>query len=163
MLTGKDNNVTYFTFNLKPTKLSVYYIQISLAPSLVQRINQTRHGTGSYLWNCNMKGLLPIKKSVIWYLDILIYTHHPSFLYLIFIYSGNFIEVALWEHHAIAFNQAACQGDTDPVVVAITSLKVSIYGRELQLASTAATESYINPCIPQLGTLIKRYMNYQLY
>ncbi|KAI7736015.1 hypothetical protein M8C21_023877 [Ambrosia artemisiifolia] len=59
--------------------------------------------------------------------------------------SGNFIEATLWEHIAFSFPRQTALQKPQPVIIALTSMKVSEYKGMLQLGSTNATTIVINP------------------
>ena len=67
--------------------------------------------------------------------------------------SGNSIELTLWDDLAERFQKDEIDRLEKPIIIAVTSCRVSKYYNKLQLSSTPATYYYINPRIPHL----KRY------
>ena len=64
--------------------------------------------------------------------------------------SGNSIELTLWDDLAEKFKKDQIDKLEKPVIIAVSSCRVSKYYNKLQLSSTPATYYYINPNIPQL-------------
>ncbi|PWA13631.1 hypothetical protein CTI12_AA631960 [Artemisia annua] len=64
--------------------------------------------------------------------------------------NGNSIELTLWDDLAETFKKDEIDRLEKPIIIAVTSCKVSKYYNKLQLSSTPATYYYINPKIPQL-------------
>ncbi|PWA89056.1 replication protein A 70 kDa DNA-binding subunit [Artemisia annua] len=62
----------------------------------------------------------------------------------------NSVELTLWDDLAETFQKEEIDKLEKPVIIAVTSCKVSRYYNKLQLSSTPATYYYINPKIPQL-------------
>ncbi|PWA77165.1 hypothetical protein CTI12_AA226400 [Artemisia annua] len=62
----------------------------------------------------------------------------------------NFVELTLWADLAEKFNKDTIDALEKPIIIAVTSCRVSRYSNNLQLSSTPATYFYINPKIPQL-------------
>ncbi|KAJ0781201.1 putative replication protein A, OB [Helianthus annuus] len=71
--------------------------------------------------------------------------------------SGNFIEATLWEEIAFSFDREAALQKPQPVIIAMTSLKVSEYKGKIQLGSINATTIVINPDIEDLENVITRF------
>ncbi|PWA93994.1 helitron helicase-like domain-containing protein [Artemisia annua] len=64
--------------------------------------------------------------------------------------NGNSIELTLWDDLAETLKKDEIDRLERPIIIAVTSCKVSKYYNKLQLSSTPATYYYINPKIPQL-------------
>ncbi|PWA64694.1 replication protein A 70 kDa DNA-binding subunit [Artemisia annua] len=62
----------------------------------------------------------------------------------------NSLELTLWGDLAEKFNKQGIDALERPIIIAVSSCRVSRYNNNLQLQSTAATYFYINPRIPQL-------------
>ncbi|PWA96022.1 nucleic acid-binding, OB-fold protein [Artemisia annua] len=62
----------------------------------------------------------------------------------------NSLELTLWGDLAEKFNKERIDALEQPIIIAVSSCRVSRYNNNLQLQSTAATYFYINPRIPQL-------------
>ncbi|PWA67829.1 helitron helicase-like domain-containing protein [Artemisia annua] len=62
----------------------------------------------------------------------------------------NSIELTLWDDLAQTFKKQEIDALEKPVIIAVTSCRVSRYRNKLQLESTPATYYYINPKIPEL-------------
>ncbi|PWA75704.1 replication protein A 70 kDa DNA-binding subunit [Artemisia annua] len=62
----------------------------------------------------------------------------------------NSVELTLWDDLAETFQKEEIDKLEKPVIIAVTSCRVSKYYNKLQLSSTPATYYYINPKIPQL-------------
>ncbi|PWA96207.1 replication protein A 70 kDa DNA-binding subunit B [Artemisia annua] len=60
------------------------------------------------------------------------------------------LELTLWGDLAEKFNKEGIDALERPIIIAVSSCRVSRYNNNLQLQSTAATYFYINPRIPQL-------------
>ncbi|KAI7725916.1 hypothetical protein M8C21_015042 [Ambrosia artemisiifolia] len=75
--------------------------------------------------------------------------------------SGPTIDVALWEDVLPRFDKQAMLDAEEPIIVAFTSLKVSIFKgyvvEKLQLSSTAATHVYFNPCVESATVIRNRF------
>ncbi|PWA57527.1 nucleic acid-binding, OB-fold protein [Artemisia annua] len=70
----------------------------------------------------------------------------------------NYIELTLWDDLAQKFKKEAIDALEKPIIIAVSSCKVSRYrNRDLQLSSTPATYYYINPKIPQLEQYQAQY------
>ncbi|GJY40370.1 DNA helicase [Tanacetum coccineum] len=65
--------------------------------------------------------------------------------------NGNIIELTLWDEMAEHFGQADLEKMEQPVIIAVSSCRVSKY-RDYQLAATPATYYYLNPNIPEAET-----------
>ncbi|XP_076916724.1 replication protein A 70 kDa DNA-binding subunit B-like [Bidens hawaiensis] len=78
--------------------------------------------------------------------------------------SNKSVRVTLWPEIRKTFDQSVVENTDAPVVVAITSTKVGnlILDGDMQLSSTPATAVFVNPPIPELLDLKKRYrqLNY---
>ncbi|PWA82240.1 replication protein A 70 kDa DNA-binding subunit [Artemisia annua] len=59
-------------------------------------------------------------------------------------------QLTLWADLAEKFNKDTIDALEKPIIIAVTSYRVSRYSNNLQLSSTPATYFYINPKIPQL-------------
>ncbi|GJW08077.1 nucleic acid-binding, OB-fold protein [Tanacetum coccineum] len=62
--------------------------------------------------------------------------------------NGNIIELTLWDEMAEHFGQATLEKMDHPVIIAVSSCRVSKY-RDYQLAASPATYYYLNPNIPE--------------
>ncbi|GJX47152.1 DNA helicase [Tanacetum coccineum] len=62
--------------------------------------------------------------------------------------NGNIIELILWDEMAEHFEQADLQNMEQPIIIAVSSCRVSKY-RDYQLAASPATYYYLNPNIPE--------------
>ncbi|PWA93934.1 nucleic acid-binding, OB-fold protein [Artemisia annua] len=62
----------------------------------------------------------------------------------------NSIELTLWDDLAQSFKKEEIDALDKPVIIAVSSCRVSRYRNNLQLESTPATYYYINPRIPEL-------------
>ncbi|GJW48837.1 nucleic acid-binding, OB-fold protein [Tanacetum coccineum] len=62
--------------------------------------------------------------------------------------SGNIIEFTMWDEMAENFNKSILDTLEQPVIVAVSSCRVSKY-RDYQLPATPATYHYLNPNIPE--------------
>nr|GEZ65571.1 nucleic acid-binding, OB-fold protein [Tanacetum cinerariifolium] len=62
----------------------------------------------------------------------------------------NVVELALWGDMARSFKKSDYDAMEKPVIIAVSSCKVSLYGSTLQLSATTATHYYLNPDIPNL-------------
>ncbi|PWA38262.1 replication protein A 70 kDa DNA-binding subunit [Artemisia annua] len=62
----------------------------------------------------------------------------------------NSLELTLWDDLAETFKKEEIDKLEKPVIIAVSSCRVSKYYNKLQLSSTPATYYYINPRIPQL-------------
>ncbi|PWA84869.1 nucleic acid-binding, OB-fold protein [Artemisia annua] len=62
----------------------------------------------------------------------------------------NSLELTLWGHLAETFNKEGIDALEKPVIIAVSSCRVSRYINNLQLSSTPATYYYIDPDIPEL-------------
>ncbi|GKB34062.1 nucleic acid-binding, OB-fold protein [Tanacetum coccineum] len=71
--------------------------------------------------------------------------------------NGNVVELALWDDMARNFNVADYNSMERPVVIAVSSCRVKIYGGVLQLLATNATYYYLNPDIPDLQEFREQY------
>ncbi|PWA35398.1 hypothetical protein CTI12_AA609870 [Artemisia annua] len=69
----------------------------------------------------------------------------------------NSIELTLWGSLAETFNKEGIDALEKPVIIAVTSCRVSRYQNNLQLSSTPATYYYINPTIPELEQYKQEY------
>ncbi|PWA46451.1 replication protein A 70 kDa DNA-binding subunit [Artemisia annua] len=69
----------------------------------------------------------------------------------------NSIELTLWGTLAETFNKEGIDALEKPVIIAVTSCRVSRYQNNLQLSSTPATYYYINPTIPELEQYKEEY------
>ncbi|GKA08744.1 DNA helicase [Tanacetum coccineum] len=65
-------------------------------------------------------------------------------------FAGNVVELALWDDMAHNFKKNEYELMEKPVIIAVTSCKVSLYGGMLQLNATNATHYYLNSDIPHL-------------
>ncbi|GJT86490.1 nucleic acid-binding, OB-fold protein [Tanacetum coccineum] len=61
---------------------------------------------------------------------------------------GNIIELTLWDEMAEHFAQADIEKMEQPVMISVSSCRVSKY-RDYQLVATSATYYYLNPNIPE--------------
>ncbi|GKA94822.1 DNA helicase [Tanacetum coccineum] len=57
---------------------------------------------------------------------------------------GNVVEFTMWDDLAKQFNKEEIEKLSRPIIIAVSSCKVSKY-RDLQLSTTSATYYYINP------------------
>ncbi|GJV76883.1 DNA helicase [Tanacetum coccineum] len=71
--------------------------------------------------------------------------------------SGDVIELTLWDETAENFQKAEYESMQKPVIIAVSSCKVTEYAHNLQLTATSATFYYLNPEIPELGDLIAEF------
>ncbi|KAI3825080.1 hypothetical protein L1987_06556 [Smallanthus sonchifolius] len=71
--------------------------------------------------------------------------------------SGSFIEATLWEQIAFSFDREAALLKPQPMIIALTSMKVTDYRGLLQLGSTNATTVTVNPNIEELDDIIDRF------
>ncbi|KAK1434098.1 hypothetical protein QVD17_11016 [Tagetes erecta] len=71
--------------------------------------------------------------------------------------SESFIEATLWEDVAYSFDREEALKQPQPVILALTSMKVTEYKGSLQLGSTNATTVTVNPDIVELEDIIKRF------
>ncbi|GJX66387.1 DNA helicase [Tanacetum coccineum] len=62
--------------------------------------------------------------------------------------NGNIIELTLWDEMEEHFEKADREKMEQPVIIAVSSCRVSKY-RDYQLAATSATYYYLNPIIPE--------------
>ncbi|GJV17989.1 DNA helicase [Tanacetum coccineum] len=69
-------------------------------------------------------------------------------------FTGDVIELTLWDETAKNFQKAEYESMQKPVIIAVSSCKVTEYAHNLQLTATSATFYYLNPEIPELGDLI---------
>ncbi|GJS75547.1 DNA helicase [Tanacetum coccineum] len=60
---------------------------------------------------------------------------------------GNVVEFTMWDDLAKQFNKEEIEKLSRPIIIAVSSCKVSKY-RDLQLSATSATYYYINPQTP---------------
>nr|GEV65924.1 hypothetical protein [Tanacetum cinerariifolium] len=65
--------------------------------------------------------------------------------------NGNIVELTLWDEMAEHFGQAKLEIMEQPVIIAVSSCRVSKY-RYYQLTATPATFYYLNPKIPEAET-----------
>nr|GEW61078.1 hypothetical protein [Tanacetum cinerariifolium] len=65
--------------------------------------------------------------------------------------NGNIVELTLWDEMAEHFGQAKLETMEQPVIIAVSSCRVSKY-RDYQLTATPATFYYLNPKIPEAET-----------
>ncbi|GKD09836.1 DNA helicase [Tanacetum coccineum] len=61
---------------------------------------------------------------------------------------GNVVEFTMWDDLAKQFNKEEIEKLSRPIIIAVSSCKVSKY-RDLQLSATSATYYYINPQTPE--------------
>ncbi|PWA60434.1 nucleic acid-binding, OB-fold protein [Artemisia annua] len=71
----------------------------------------------------------------------------------------NSLEVTLWGDLAEHFPKEGIDALEKPIIIAVTSCRVSRYYNSLQLSATPATYYYINPQIPQLEQYLNEYRN----
>ncbi|PWA92201.1 nucleic acid-binding, OB-fold protein [Artemisia annua] len=62
----------------------------------------------------------------------------------------NSLELTLWGNLAESFNKEAIDAMEKPVIIAVSSCRVSRFRNNLQLSATPATYYYIDPDIPEL-------------
>ncbi|PWA87133.1 nucleic acid-binding, OB-fold protein [Artemisia annua] len=62
----------------------------------------------------------------------------------------NSVELTLWGNLAESFNKEAIDAMEKPVIIAVSSCRVSRFRNNLQLSATPATYYYIDPDIPEL-------------
>ncbi|PWA63366.1 replication protein A 70 kDa DNA-binding subunit [Artemisia annua] len=67
------------------------------------------------------------------------------------------IELTLWDDLANTFKKDEIDALEKPVLIAVSSCRVTRYRNTLQLQSTPATYYYINPKIPQLEEYLQEY------
>ena len=72
--------------------------------------------------------------------------HNPFFS----LNSRDSVELTLWDELAETFKKDEIDALEKPVIIAVTSCRVSRFRNQMQLSSTAATYYYINPIIPEL-------------
>ncbi|KAI3689971.1 hypothetical protein L2E82_47943 [Cichorium intybus] len=68
------------------------------------------------------------------------------------------IEATFWDEAAKSFDKEAVQALPDPVIVAITSMKVTKYQGNMQLTATPASYIYINPDIPETASMTSGFI-----
>ncbi|PWA91711.1 hypothetical protein CTI12_AA088610 [Artemisia annua] len=73
------------------------------------------------------------------------------------------IELTLWDDLAEAFKKDEIDRLERPILIAITSCRVTRFRNNLQLSSTPASYYYINPRIPQLEEYRAQYLFLILY
>ncbi|GKB22293.1 DNA helicase, partial [Tanacetum coccineum] len=61
---------------------------------------------------------------------------------------GNVVEFAMWDDLAKQFNKEEIEKLSRPIIIAVSSCRVSKY-KDLQLSATSATYYYINPQTPE--------------
>ncbi|KAI3744306.1 hypothetical protein L1987_57384 [Smallanthus sonchifolius] len=66
------------------------------------------------------------------------------------------ISVTIWKETLATFDRVALDTIDYPVVLAVTSTKVSIFAGRTQLTTTPASSLYLNPAIPQSTVLGNR-------
>ncbi|PWA91073.1 hypothetical protein CTI12_AA092750 [Artemisia annua] len=71
--------------------------------------------------------------------------------------SRNSIELTLWGDLAAKFDKDRIDALERPIIIAVSSCRVSRYNNNLQLSSTPATYFYINPRIPELEQYQAQY------
>ena len=69
---------------------------------------------------------------------------------LLFQCSRNSLQLTLWGNLAETFNKEAVDAMEKPVIIAVSSCRVSRFRNNLQLSATPATYYYIDPDIPEL-------------
>ncbi|CAH1453121.1 unnamed protein product [Lactuca virosa] len=72
--------------------------------------------------------------------------------------SGTMIETTFWDEAANSFDKEAIEALPSPVIVAITSMKVTQYLGNLQLTATPASYIYINPTIPEAAAMAAEFV-----
>ncbi|CAI9289154.1 unnamed protein product [Lactuca saligna] len=72
--------------------------------------------------------------------------------------SGTMIETTFWDEAANSFDKEAIEALSSPVIVAITSMKVTQYLGNLQLTATPASYIYINPTIPEAAAMAAEFV-----
>ncbi|CAI9297448.1 unnamed protein product [Lactuca saligna] len=72
--------------------------------------------------------------------------------------SGTMIETTFWDEAANSFDKEAIEALPSPVIVAITSMKVTQYLGNLQLTATPASYIYINPTIPEAAAMAVEFV-----
>nr|KAJ0215937.1 hypothetical protein LSAT_V11C300152420 [Lactuca sativa] len=73
---------------------------------------------------------------------------------------GEDVAISLWKEFTSAsskFDRIALETATAPVIVAITSVKISTYAGTLRLGTSSATHIYMNPPIPKTKLLMDSY------
>ncbi|PWA80119.1 nucleic acid-binding, OB-fold protein [Artemisia annua] len=73
--------------------------------------------------------------------------------------NGNSIELTLWGQLAETFNKEGIDALEKPIIIAVSSCKVSRYHNNLQLSATPATYYYIDPKIPELEEYKQEFRN----
>ncbi|GJV45250.1 DNA helicase [Tanacetum coccineum] len=71
--------------------------------------------------------------------------------------NGNVVELALWDDMAHNFKKNEYELMEKPVIIAVSSCKVSLYEGMLQLTATNATHYYLNLDIPHLEEFRSEY------
>ncbi|CAI9259461.1 unnamed protein product [Lactuca saligna] len=74
--------------------------------------------------------------------------------------SGEDIAISLWKEFTSVsskFDRVVLENAPAPVIVAITSIKISTYAGALRLGTSSATHLYINPPIPEMKLLMDSY------
>nr|GEZ60692.1 nucleic acid-binding, OB-fold protein [Tanacetum cinerariifolium] len=74
-----------------------------------------------------------------------------------FNFVGNVVELALWDDMARNFKTNEYDSMEKPVIIAVSSCKVLLYGATLQLSGTPATHYHLNPDIPHLEEFRSQY------
>ncbi|CAH1432262.1 unnamed protein product [Lactuca virosa] len=72
--------------------------------------------------------------------------------------SGTMIETTFWDEAANSFDKEVIEALPSPVIVAITSMKVTQYLGNLQLTATPASYIYINPTIPEAVAMAAEFV-----
>ncbi|GJT61107.1 DNA helicase [Tanacetum coccineum] len=70
---------------------------------------------------------------------------------------GDVIELTIWDEIAENFHKAEYELMQKPVIIAVSSCKVTEYANTLQLTATSATFYYLNPEIPELDHLLAEF------
>ncbi|GJZ06887.1 nucleic acid-binding, OB-fold protein [Tanacetum coccineum] len=65
--------------------------------------------------------------------------------------SDDVIELTLWDEMTENFQKAEYESMQKPIIIDVSSCKVTEYAHNLQLTATSATFYYLNPEIPELG------------
>ncbi|KAI3774949.1 hypothetical protein L1987_49514 [Smallanthus sonchifolius] len=66
------------------------------------------------------------------------------------------ISVTIWKETLATFDRTALDTINNPIVMAVTSVRVSIFAGRIQLATTPASALYLNPAIPKSAALANR-------
>ncbi|KAI3716506.1 hypothetical protein L1987_67427 [Smallanthus sonchifolius] len=66
------------------------------------------------------------------------------------------ISVTIWKETLATFDRTALDTKNNPIVMAVTSVRVSIFAGRIQLATTPASALYLNPAIPKSAALANR-------